>query len=144
VTKVTKHSLFKVCFAVSCLLVAGSYIARAETCSVGQHWTITQSGGAVVGLDVVQDRAGNLTGSGNVGGSNMRGHIPMGTEPRAGASRIVGRGVGLFIQWDNGALGHYEGNISPVSGIITGITFDETNPATQATFLTTQAFTCRP
>ena len=120
--------------------------------NVRGDWAIVQSNGPVVEVHVDQNLSPHtgalfLTGNASHNNGSVRSRSFRGTlsEGAAGAQIV------LVIQWTNGTIGEYHGTFSPslpgdatlpaVSSTLSGITFDQTNPASQATWRASKTFT---
>ncbi|MFF9896824.1 hypothetical protein [Streptomyces longispororuber] len=97
----------------------------------GGIWQLHQSNGITVTLDLAQDSAGNLYGSGRWG--NVAGTVERG-------SAVDGTNIYFTIAWSNGPRGRYTGSLS-ADRRLSGLTYDANNPGGgQATWYTTQVF----
>jgi hypothetical protein len=57
--------------------------------------------------------------------------------------RIDGNFIFMDVYWDNGSVGHYEGNVSS-DGTASGTTYDKTHPGSTATWTSSPTFVCEP
>jgi len=90
--------------------------------NVPQDWDLVQSNGAEVHINTAQfgNQREQLFGSGRTG--NMFGTLQGHTESRF---------LTFTINWSSGSVGVYNGFLN-FNGIVTGNTFDQTHPESQA------------
>ena len=90
--------------------------------NVPQDWDLVQSNGAEVHINAAQfgNQREQLFGSGRT--NNMFGTLQGHTE---------GRFLTFTINWSSGSVGVYNGFLN-FNGIVTGNTFDQTHPESQA------------
>jgi hypothetical protein len=98
--------------------------------NVDGQWSLVQSNGFTVEVDVVQarDPSGNLA-DGPVHGSALQ--VGDGESNLNGA--LNGDSLEFEVDWPNGARGQYSGTFD-AGGNLSGITYDLTNPGSQATW----------
>jgi hypothetical protein len=98
--------------------------------NIGGEWTLTQSDGAVVTMDIAQN------GSSFTGFARFRdtvGNIAQGD------GFVTDTDFFCVIHWGNGPVGEYNGKFG-LNGRLTGHTFDQTNPSSQAGFQADRLF----
>ncbi|NDU75413.1 hypothetical protein GWI34_22710 [Actinomadura sp. DSM 109109] len=108
---------------------APSGALAAPAFNAGGIYTIFQSRGGNVQVNVTQDGAGRLFGSA-VSGSTV-GTIETGL--------VNGFTIFFVIGWSNGTRGRYDGSLG-ADRRLSGITFDLSNPSSQATWSTSRTF----
>ena len=96
---------------------------------VSGEWTIVQSNGFEVLIDLVQ-RGPAIHGAMKVkpGGPEANTH-----------GEVTDQALTLDVDWPNGTHGKYTGQFAP-DGVLSGVTFDLANPTSQATWFSRRAF----
>jgi len=98
--------------------------------NVDGAWSLVQSNGFTVEVDIAQarDPSGNLA-DGPLHGSAHQ--VGGGETNLYGA--LNGDSLEFRVDWPNGAVGQYSGNFD-AGGNLSGVTYDVTNPTSQATW----------
>jgi hypothetical protein len=97
--------------------------------NVSGDWSIFQSNGFVVQVHLTQD-GGLIFGSANTGSTS--GEVRRGSSVNGGTFLLV-------IDWHNGTMGEYNGNVG-LNGRLTGISFDLSHPESQASWFSDRTF----
>jgi hypothetical protein len=106
---------------------------------ISGEWAIVQSNGAEVTFTLVPQPPDNITFTGSAQFSGDNGSIklaPPGSNPNG---QVTDTAFFARVQWNGGPIGNYHGNFG-IDGRLTGITFDELHPVTQATFFSRKFF----
>lgn len=106
-------------------------VAPAPGFDVTGTWSFGQSNGSAGTVTLIQDSAGNLTGSAT-GPSGWTGTL-------ASGSQVDGTYIIFTIDWSNGKVGEYTGALQS-NGTLFGHTVALTNTAAQASWFTVQTF----
>jgi hypothetical protein len=104
---------------------------------VNGPWTIVQSNGYKVQVNIVQTQFDNILVDGQLSGTAQE-YTPLGTDisnpnQMLDSGMLNGDSFVIRIDWGNQTLGHYSGTFDPF-GRLGGITYDENNPGAQATW----------
>lgn len=95
-------------------------------------WSAFQSNGARADFEIDQSPPGGqkITGTGSHSDGAVQG---------AGRGRVQGNQFHFKMKWNDGTVGVYNGNFG-LDGFLTGVTFDERNPSSQATWRSNTEF----
>jgi hypothetical protein len=93
-------------------------------------WDALQSNGFRATFHIDDVRNGTFGGTASHSNGKVRGH---------GEGIVEGNRFHFRVEWNNGTVGVYNGTFG-LDGVLTGITFDEARPSSQATWRSNTAF----
>jgi hypothetical protein len=102
----------------------------------GLDWQAIQSNGWRANFDLIQDATGKLRGNAKAGHPV---EIAFSGSVDQERSKVSGDSVLIVVNWDSGSRGVYSGNLNLERQLV-GISFDEANPGSQATWFSSRTF----
>ncbi|MFC6883972.1 hypothetical protein [Actinomadura yumaensis] len=109
--------------------VSAQRALAAPSFNASGRYSVFQSNGATVTVNMTQDGSGRLFGSASFSGG-------VGTVEEG---EVEGTGISFTVQWSYGARGRYVGSLGS-DRRLSGTTFDLNNPSSQATWFTQRTF----